>query len=187
MMRITSGLFKGRNIEFPSHIRPTQDKVRQAIFNTLGQDLTGLSIFDLFAGSGAMGLEALSRGAASVVFVDIERKCNSFIDKNLRNFGLTGSFKSKAENYRQDVFSAIDIALKRGLIFNVVFADPPYNKDLAKKLLNTGGLSDILAPHGLLVVEHSSKDDLDFKPECGLSLIKEAKYGKIKVSYFEKK
>jgi 16S rRNA (guanine(966)-N(2))-methyltransferase RsmD len=187
-MRIIAGIYKGRKIEFPPHIRPTQDKVRQAIFNTLGQDFEGLSVLDLFAGSGAMGLEALSRGAKRVVFVDIERKCNFLIGRNLENLGISGKSSVQIENYRQDVFRAIEIASKRELSFDVVFADPPYGKDLAKKLLKTGALSDILPPHGLLVVEHSFQDALDFDSSASsLEFFRESRYGKIKVAYLRKK
>ncbi len=186
-MRIVSGKYKGRKINFSEHIRPTQDKVRQAIFNTLGQDFKGLKVLDLFAGSGAMGLEALSRGAKTVVFVDIERKCNLLINNNLEDLKLFKDVAIQVENYRQDAFYAIEIASKRGRKFDVIFADPPYGKDLTKKLLKTQGLSDILPPRGLLVVEHSLHDVLDFEPKVSnLKLLKEARYGKIQVSYFEK-
>lgn len=209
-MRIIAGKYKGRNILFPEHIRPTQDKVRQAVFNTLGQDFQGLRVLDLFAGSGAFGLEALSRGAENVVFVDIERKCNSLIEKNLKHLGLDPGAFGQVEVYRQDAFRAISVAQKRGRVFDVIFADPPYHKEMAKKLLKTDGLSDILAPRGFLVVEHARSDVLDFEPELSafelyppssqkrdfvgfrckdsdLVLYKRSDYGRIAVTFFAKR
>jgi 16S rRNA (guanine(966)-N(2))-methyltransferase RsmD len=184
-MRIIAGQFKGRSIVFPEHIRPTQDKVRQAIFDTLGQDFTGLKILDLFAGSGALGLEALSRGAKGVVFVDIERKCNLLIKNNLGGLGLSPRSSEKVEVYRQDGFHAIEIALKRKRRFDVIFADPPYHKELAKKLLKTRGLDDILVPRGFLVVEHALTDEL--VKTSSFELYKQARYGKIMVTFLRKK
>lgn len=186
-MRIIAGKYKGRKIGFPDHIRPTQDKVRQAIFDTLGQDFKGLRVLDLFAGSGALGIEALSRGAESVVFVDIERKCNLWVKNNLEGLGLSPRSCEKVEIYRQDGFRAIAIAAKRKRTFDVIFADPPYHKELAKKLLKTRGLDDILAPRGFLVVEHAAIDELDFEARmAAFKLYKEDKYAKIVVSYFQK-
>ncbi len=187
-MRIITGKYKGRKIAFPEHIRPTQDKVRQAVFNTLGQDFRGLSVLDLFAGSGAFGLEALSLGAKNVVFVDIERKCNSLIEKNLKTIGIEPGPSSSVEVYRQDAFRSISVAQKRGRLFHVIFADPPYHKELAKNLLKTEGLSDILAPHGFLVVEHARSDELDLGPEMSaFELYKQADYGKITVTFLIKR
>jgi 16S rRNA (guanine966-N2)-methyltransferase len=185
-MRIIAGQFKGRKIDFPEHIRPTQDKVREAIFNTLGQDFKGRVVLDLFSGSGAMGLEALSRGAKNVVFVDIERKCNLFVKSNLESFGDRLDKSQLVEIYRQDGFHAITIAAKRKRRFDVVFADPPYHKGLAKKLLKTPDLDDIVPPYSFLVVEHAVTDNLDFEPKDSVfKLYKESEYGKIKVTYFQ--
>jgi len=187
-MRIIAGKYKGRKIAFPDHIRPTQDKVRQAIFDTLGQDFKGASVLDLFAGSGALGIEALSRGAGRVVFVDIERKCNFLIKSNLDGLGLSRGPGCEIENYRQDAFKAVAIAAKRKRRFDIIFADPPYHKSLAKKLLKTPSLSDILSPHGFFVVEHARTDVLDFEPQVGaFELYKQADYGKIRVSFFRSK
>jgi 16S rRNA (guanine(966)-N(2))-methyltransferase RsmD len=184
-MRIIAGKYKGRKIGFPDHIRPTQDKVRQAIFDTLGQDFKGRVVLDLFAGSGAFGLEAFSRGAENIVFVDIERKCNLLMKNNLDGLGLVLRSCPNVELYRQDAFRAIAIAAKKKRKFDVIFADPPYHKGLAKKLLKTPCLGDILTPHGLLVVEHAATDEIDFgSGVAAFELYKQAEYGKIRVSYF---
>ncbi|MEK7849839.1 MAG: 16S rRNA (guanine(966)-N(2))-methyltransferase RsmD [Candidatus Omnitrophota bacterium] len=186
-MRIIAGKYKGRKIGFPEHIRPTQDKVRQAIFDTLGQAFNGRVVLDLFAGSGAFGIEALSRGADNIVFVDIERKCNLLIKNNLEGFGLILRSCRNVEIYRQDAFRAIAIAAKKKRKFDVIFADPPYHKGLAKKLLKTPLLGDILTTHGFLVVEHAATDEIDLKSGvAAFELYKQAEYGKIKVSYFRR-
>ena len=175
-------------MDFPEHIRPTQDKVRQAIFDTLGQDMRAKTVLDLFSGSGALGIEALSRGAENVVFVDIERRCNLLLKNNLENLKLSSGDWEKIEIYRQDGLHAVTIAAKRKRRFDVIFADPPYHKDLAKKLLKTLSLGDIVAPHGFLVIEHARSEGLDFEPEkSAFKLYKEADYGKVRVSFFQKK
>lgn len=187
-MRIIAGRYKGRKITFPVHIRPTQDKIRQAIFDILGQDLSGVGVLDLFAGSGAFGIEALSRGAGLAVFVDIERRCNLSIKDNLEGLGIFQEPACEIENYRQDAFRAIAVAARKKRRFDVIFADPPYHKELAKKLLKTPFLSDILTPHGFFVVEHARTDMLDFEPAVGaFELYKQADYGKVRVSFFIKK
>lgn len=187
-MRIIAGKYKGRKIAFPDHIRPTQDGVRQAIFDTLGQAFNGMVVLDLFAGSGAFGLEALSRGAENIVFVDIERKCNLLIKNNLEGLGLVLRSCRKVEIYRQDAFRAIAIATKKKRKFDVIFADPPYHKGLAKKLLKTPSLGDILTTHGFLVVEHAATDEINFESGvAAFELYKQAEYGKIRVSFFVRK
>ncbi|OIO35781.1 MAG: 16S rRNA (guanine(966)-N(2))-methyltransferase RsmD [Candidatus Omnitrophica bacterium CG1_02_44_16] len=187
-MRIIAGKYKGRRIAFPEHIRPTQDKVRQAIFDTLGQVFNGRVILDLFAGSGAFGIEALSRGAEKVVFVDIERKCNLLIKNNLEGPGLALGHCRKVEIYRQDAFRAIVIAVKKKRKFDVIFADPPYHKGLAKKLLKTSCLGDILTTHGFLVVEHAATDEIDLgSGVAAFELYKQANYGKIAVTFLMKR
>ena len=187
-MRIIAGKYKGRKIGFPEHIRPTQDKVRQAIFDTLGQDFKGRAVLDLFAGSGAFGLEALSRGAEKVVFVDIEGKCNFLINNNLESLGFALRSCQNVELYRQDAFRAIAIAAKKKRKFDVIFADPPYHKGLAKKLLKTPCLGDILTTHGFLVVEHAATDEIDIgSGVAAFELYKQVTYGKIKVTFLVKR
>jgi 16S rRNA (guanine(966)-N(2))-methyltransferase RsmD len=183
-MKITAGIYKGRQIAFPDHIRPTQDKVRQAIFNILGQDFSGLSVLDLFAGSGALGIESYSRGAKNVVFVDIERRCNNCIKSNLETIGLDWRGSENLEVYRQDAEKAIGAAVKRHRVFDLVFVDPPYHRELAKKLLKTPGLNDILTPHGFLVVEHAVSDDLDIEQanDCW-RMFKQVDYGNIRITF----
>ncbi|MFA5039885.1 MAG: 16S rRNA (guanine(966)-N(2))-methyltransferase RsmD [Candidatus Omnitrophota bacterium] len=181
-MRIIAGAHKGRLLSFPSHIRPTQDKVRQAIFNVLSGVIKGSRVLDLFSGSGAMGLESLSRGAKMVYFIDEDKRCVSIIRRNLRQMGEDG--RQGVFCYVNDAFRALKILSKKKVRFDCVFIDPPYHKDLAKKALKVIALGGILTPLGLVVVEHAKTDALDGAEEA-YTLIKKMKYGDITVSVFQ--
>ncbi|QTN31018.1 RsmD family RNA methyltransferase [Akkermansiaceae bacterium] len=153
-MRIIAGKAGRTAIKVPSAVaRPTTDFVRQAIFSILGETVGGARVLDLFCGSGALGLEALSRGAASCVFVDEHRQAVSVTEENLRKARLEGGRTAKAEAFH---------FLKRDpATYDLILADPPYWKgygdtDLVAKLLELPELPDRLAPGGHLVAEISS-------------------------------
>lgn len=178
-MRITSGEYKGRLINMPKGIRPTQDKVRKAIFDILG-DIKGLSFLELFAGSGAVGFEAASRGSAALALVEDNRSClmvmrNNIAALKLKNYKL----------YPYKVEQAVNILYKEKKHFDIIFLDPPYYGNLAKKTLQTLSAYDILAPDGFLIVQHFKKDDL---PAAlgDLTLLKEARYGDTVLSFYRK-
>ncbi|KPK98050.1 MAG: hypothetical protein AMJ95_06245 [Omnitrophica WOR_2 bacterium SM23_72] len=195
-MRITTGKYKGRVIKMPKGIRPTQEKVRKAIFDILG-DIEGLSFLELFSGSGAVGLEAVSRGVKELVLVERSRTCQQVLKKNIE------SLKLKApELCTQQADEAILRFNKEKRQFDVIFLDPPYykgmalrlrsglastriNHSLAKKTLQMLGAYDILAPNGFLVVQHFKKDDL---PETlgDLRLLKRSSYGDTVLSFYRK-
>lgn len=179
-MRIIAGKFKGRTIDFPKHIRPTQDKVRESIFNCLSSVISDVSVLDLFAGSGAIGLESLSRGAKGACFIDFDSRCTFVIHKNLEKLRLEGA---DIEVYTQEALKSLKILARRKKVFDIVFLDPPYHRDLAKKALKSIVDSGILHPRSFIIVEHSKKDDIGLLSE-GLILIKELVHGNIKVSFF---
>lgn len=179
-MRIIAGQYKGRGIDFPKYIRPTQDKVRGAVFNCLSGVVEGASVLDLFAGSGAFGLEALSRGAAGACFIDHDKKCTYMIHRNLENLGIAGA---DVEVFTQNVEKSLKVLTRRARLFDLVFLDPPYHKELAKKALKTIMGSGILHPRSFVIVESSKKDELSLPVE-GLALLKELVYGNIKISIF---
>ncbi len=181
-MRIIAGKYKGRLIQFPKHIRPTQDKVRQSIFDCLAGAFEGAKVLDLFAGSGALGIEALSRGAAYVYFIDNDRRCSLVIDKNLQRLNV-GEDETCVHNFTNDAFRAIKILEDRKVRFDIVFLDPPYYKEVAKKALKWLSGSGILPPRSFVIVEHSRKDDLGVVPDR-LRLVKELSTGDVKVSVF---
>jgi len=181
-MRIIAGKFRGKRIDFPRHIRPTQDKVRQSTFDCLRQVVEKSRVLDLFAGSGAFGLEALSRGAKSVCFIDIDRRCNSIINNNLRALGLRERAGCDIHVFTNDAFRAVEVLARRKQVFDIIFLDPPYGGDLAKKTLKTIISSGILAPHGFVLVEHSRNDEI--VSDVPVELIKELCNGGTKISLF---
>ena len=187
-MRITSGLLKSRTIKEPRNIRPTQDKVRKALFDTLQAKVPDSCFLELFAGSGAVGIEALSNGAKEVIFVEKDRRCCKVIQDNLGQLGLMTKPKRLPENVSilaTDSFKAIDFFDKNNKRFDIVFLDPPYYMDLAKKALQKLSACDILAPHGLIVAEHNKRDILD---SCigDLTCFKQKRYGDKFLSFYSK-
>lgn len=161
-MRIISGKAGRTAIKVPSAVaRPTTDFVRQAIFSILGETIHGARCLDLFCGSGALGLEALSRGAASCIFVDEHRQAVAVTGENLQKSRLEGGRCVKAEAFS---FLARDTAT-----YDLILADPPYWKgygdtDLAAKLLTLGNLPARLATNGHLVIEISSSQPTPATP-----------------------
>lgn len=172
-MRIIAGKAGRRAIKVPKGVtRPTTDFVRQALFSILGQRVEGARVLDLFAGSGAVGLEALSRGASSCVFVDESRAAEQAIAANLRDAGLDGGrvVRSDARTWlRRDAG-----------VYDLIFADPPYarsliDRDHLAELLGGGLLRDRLAAGGLLVLEQAAEREPPVAE--GLGLLEHRRYG----------
>ena len=180
-MRITSGRFKGRRLDTSRQIRPTQDKVRQAIFNTLTGAVEGARVLDLFAGSGALGLEAISRGAREAVFIERDRHVLAVLNRNVAHLGADG----ETEAYLKNTGLALVILGKKRRLFDIVLSDPPYHKGLAKKTLQTLGAGGILAPHSFVVMEHGRQETLP-KEEGVLRLFRQSQFGLISVSYYQR-
>jgi len=151
-MRVIAGSAGGIRLAVPkSGVRPTMDRVKAAIFSSLGDAITDARVLDLFAGSGALGIEALSRGAASVLFVEEDRQLTEAIEKNLAKTKLDGRVR------RQEVFEFLrrSSGTER---FQIIFADPPYEKTksgerFTEKLLKNEDLAQLLEPNGVFVVE----------------------------------
>ena len=163
----------------PKGIRPTQDKVRKALFDILG-DIQGLSFLELFSGSGAVGFEAVSRGVTDLTLVEYNPSCLMAIRKNIE------SLKPKAcDLYPKEAGDAIESFRKNKKKFDIIFLDPPYHKDMSKKILQMLGAYDILAPNGFVVVQHFKKEQLP-KESGKLTLIKEARYGDTLLSFYRK-
>jgi len=177
-MRITSGIFKSRIVKAPAGIRPTLDNVRKAIFDILGGAVEGAEALDLFAGSGAIGLEALSRGAASCTFVDNSRASVKAIKENIE-----GLKPGRTEVICVDSSAAIQGLVRDSAKFDIIFMDPPYYKEIAKKTLSLLGDCDILSETGVAVLEHS-KHDLLPDSSGGLKLFRTARYGDTLVSFY---
>jgi len=151
-MRVIAGSAGGIRLAVPKRgVRPTMDRVKAAIFSSLGEAIIGARVLDLFAGSGALGIEALSRGAASAVFIENDRQSAEAIDENLAKTNLVGRVR------HQDVF---DFLRRRWNAekFQIVFADPPYEKNQhgeshTEKLLKNEDLPQLLEPNGIFVLE----------------------------------
>lgn len=203
-MHIISGKYRGRVIKMPKGIRPTQNKVRKAVFDILG-DISGLLFLELFAGSGAVGFEALSAGVKEAFFVESEARCAKAIKESLAFLGC-----SSCVVMQNDSLAAIKQFWQRKLKFDVIFMDPPYylgaisrpralkspytdsgstsdqqEQPLSKKALQSLGHYDILARNGLLVIQHFKKDELPEK-EGVLELAKRAGYGDTLISVYRK-
>ncbi len=160
-MRVIGGKFKSRKLKFPRSkaIRPATDRLKETIFDTLGGNLSGLTVLDLYAGMGSIGIEALSRGAEKSTFVDQSPLAIRFIHENLNALGLT----AQAEVLKMDSLRSIPYLAarqKKPQPFHIIFIDPPYNQGLVKKTLLTISQFDILSPHGVIVIEHTRQEEL---------------------------
>ncbi len=177
-MKILSGSLKGRNFYMPAGIRPTKDVIRKAIFDIIGQDLEGMAFLDLFAGSGAVGLEALSRGAKRVVFVEKDPRCVGVINENLEILNKDHVIGPEQNSFvfNADTFPAIKQMNKKGEKFDFIFVDPPYYAQLAKKTLKTLLAYDIVQPNNLIIIQHEKRETLP-DSEGRFLLVREKKYG----------
>lgn len=178
-MRIITGSHKGREIEIPkTEIEPTKGFVKEALFNIIGDQLVGKSFLDLCAGSGNVGIEALSRGAEHVIFVDMNEKCIQTIKRNLSILKLNGQV------LKQDMFHFLkDTAENR---FDYFFADPPYHDNVHKDLLLSIVHSHLLKPDSIIILEHLSKTKLIKIPQQ-LSCTDQRIYGITSLSFFKVK
>ena len=157
-MRVIAGRAGGVRLVSPtSGVRPTMDRVKAAIFSSLGEMVIGARVLDLFAGTGALGIEALSRGADSVLFVEEDRQSIAAIEKNFVKTGLKDRIR------QQDVFSFLKSAGSEK--FRIIFADPPYQtmksgERFSEKLLNNDHLPNLLEPSGIFVLEKRPAEQL---------------------------
>ena len=158
-MKILTGTYKGRNIFMPAHIRPTQSMLRQAIFDILGQDLSGMTFLDLFAGSGSVAIEALSCGADEVHMVERDPKCLEVIEENIMRIN-PAERGQKAYIIKKDAFATVKQFAKEGKKFHVVFFDPPFDMRFGKKALKTVMSHDILHPNSLVIAQYGVDDSL---------------------------
>ena len=151
-MRIVAGQARGRRLTVPKgrKVRPTADRVREALFSTIGSRVSNARVLDLFAGTGALGLEALSRGAASAVFVEKSKSVRAILERNIEDLG----FESEAKVVPGDARSALRVLEKDKAKFDVVFLDPPYAGDLLEMTLNALGAPGLLDRNAVIIAEH---------------------------------
>lgn len=177
-MRIIAGEYKGRRLESPQDysVRPTTDKVKEALFSILTERIWGSKVLDLFSGTGNLGIEALSRGAGLCVFGDNSRESIRMIKSNIAHCRaekgarvVPGDFKKTLMNLEEK--------------FDIILLDPPYGKGLLEQCFEIIGERNMLEEDGVIVAEHRKEENL---PEefCGFKKIKERKYGAIMLSIY---
>lgn len=185
-MRIVAGRFRGRPLATPADlsIRPTSDRVREAIFNIIAHglddvDLEGARVLDLFAGTGALGIEAISRGAKFCLFVEDGAEARGLIRQNVEAFGLTGASKI----FRRDA-TDLGPAANQGA-HSLAFLDPPYGKGLAERALAAAGRGGWLTPGAVCVVEEAKDAALEWPH--GFTLLDQRSWGDTTVHFLRYK
>lgn len=176
-MRIISGKFKGKQLMENKfvHIRPTTDKVKQAMFTKFQFDIAGSRVLDLFCGTGALGIEAISRNASEVVFVDANEKSVMLTKKNLQ------AIKSDAKVFKCDAEKAVELLKGQ---FDFIFIDPPYQAGLYEKILKKIAEKNVLKDEGVIICEHARENTFDYDP---FEVFDEKNYGTITVTYLKKR
>ena len=178
--RIIGGKLKGKKLH-PVHgdlIRPTGDRQRETIFNILSGNVHGAVVLDLFAGTGALGIEALSRGAAFAVFIDVHKIALSLLGRNLRSCGL----EKQTTVVRWNIQKGLECLSAAGLTFNLAFMDPPYHRDYLEPTLEHLYRSGCLDNGAVIVVEHAPAEPIPEK-DIVYTLYDQRRYGKTLVSF----
>lgn len=172
-MRIITGSARGTKLRAPkgTNTRPTADRIKESLFNILRAEVQGKTVLDVFAGSGSLGLEALSRGAENAVFIDKDADSIKIIGDNARHTHLA----DKADIRRGDAFTLLRKLSGENRLFDVIFCDPPYHFGLCQKLLNAVDGS-ILKGGGLFIAETGADEVLDAS-KTGFTLLREQTYG----------
>lgn len=185
-MRIVAGRFRGKSLQTPEGeaTRPTSDRARQAVFNILehaawSPGLSGRRVIDLFAGSGALGLEALSRGAEFCLFVETDDRARGAIRENIEAFGLFGATRL----HRRDATDLGPRPGSAGPAFDLAFLDPPYRKGLGERTLNALLAGDWLSPGAVIVFETAADEAVE--PPPGLTRLDERDYGAARVLFLK--
>lgn len=175
-MRIVGGKYKGRVLEEfkGSDIRPTSDKARESLYNILQFRIAGASFLDLFCGTGAMGIEALSRGASKVTFNDIDRKSIALLKSNLQKLKVDEQYSV----FNYDAFRLLKTTCEK---FDIIYIDPPYALNLGASAVEQS--INALAPHGLIILEDEKAFDGEIE---GLIKTDCRKYGRIHLTFFQK-
>ena len=174
-MRVITGSARGRRLKTPENydIRPTTDNVKEALFNILQFDIEGRRVLDLFAGTGQLGIECLSRGSREAVFVDESRDAVKIIRDNLKTCGFT------APVLQQNSLAFLETCGK----FDIIFIDPPYDADLYGKVLNLINSVDILSDGGIIICEARKEKELP-DMTAPYAKLKERCYGKVKLCIY---
>ena len=184
-MRITGGLYRGSKLKNPKGLdtRPTSDRVKEAIFSSISFKIPQALVLDLFAGSGALALDSISRGAASAWLVEKDKAAFACLVENVKKLDLT----SKCKIINNDWKKALLLAKKENQVFDLIFLDPPYYGKYIEEAIVKIRDYDLLSQDGLIIAETSKKKSSeDFKDQA-LEIVKEALYGDTKILYFQKR
>ena len=177
-MRVIAGEYKGRRLESPADdsVRPTTDKVKEALFSILSDRIWESRVLDLFSGTGNLGIEALSRGAKKVIFADNSRESIGMIKRNIAHCRAEKGSKITAGDYKKILMNVDEK-------FDIIFLDPPYGKGLLQDCFKLIAERGILAEDGVIVAEHRKEEKL---PEefYGFTKVKERKYGIVMLSIY---
>ena len=182
-MRVIAGAAGGIRLDVPkSEVRPTMDRVKAAIFSSLGDAIIRAPVLDLFAGTGALGIEALSRGAASALFVEENSAAVASIERNLARTKLEGRVR------KQEVFAFLHSAQTREP-FRIIFADPPYEKtksggEFTRSLLEDQQLAEMIEPSGIFVLEKRPEEQM--APMTLWEIVRARKYGATEVLFLQR-
>jgi 16S rRNA (guanine966-N2)-methyltransferase len=180
-MRVIAGRLRGRRFDAPrgSDTRPTYDRVRESVFAIIGPRIEGATVLDLFAGSGALAIESLSRGAEAAVLVEVDSGAVEIIERNVERLGIAAACRIR----RGDALRLLERDALEGA-FELVFVDPPYRSGLHGPVLGLLGEPGRLPEDALVVVEHGAADDLP-ESDGRLSLVRRERYGSTAVSFYE--
>lgn len=175
-LRVTGGRLGGRRLRTPARgVRPTSDRVREALFARLG-DLSGTTVLDLYAGSGVLGVEALSRGAERVVFVERDKRAVQVLRENLSRLGVS----ERGQVIAGDAPATVRRLARSGERFELVLLDPPYASDEAGRALEALGRCGVLAPGAMVVIEHGRRHPVS--AVAGLTTLDERRYGESQIT-----
>jgi 16S rRNA (guanine(966)-N(2))-methyltransferase RsmD len=180
-MRIVAGSAKGRRLETPKGVavRPTTDRVREALFSAISPRLVGASVLDLFAGTGALGIEALSRGAVTAVFVEQSPSTAKLLSRNIETCGVS----NKARIIRRDALIALRQLTAQQQKFDLIFLDPPYHGPMLEAVLQSLAGKAIMRENGLIIAEHPAEKPPRMPEE--LIIVTTKHYGKTILSFIE--
>lgn len=180
-LRVIAGQARGRGLRALRglKLRPTAERAREALFDILGAEVSGAVVLDLYAGTGSLGIEALSRGAARATFVEADRHGAALIRQNLARCRFTGQVLT------QEVGRVLAGLARRGVSFTLVFLDPPYGSGEVARALRRLGRGGLVAPGGLVVAEHAEGHVLD-ETYGELGLVDRRRYGRTCLSFFRR-
>jgi 16S rRNA (guanine966-N2)-methyltransferase len=181
-MKILGGQYRGRNFYMPAEIRPTQGLLRQAVFDLIGHDIEGLSFLELYAGSGAVSLEAISRGAGSAVLVEKDPKNAQIIRENFELLGI--EMGDKFRLIQGDALATIKDLGEKKKQFDIVFYDPPFGRRLGKKTLKLIDDNDILHALSFVIAQYDKSEKLEV-PES-LTVVTDKLYGSSHLTILQK-